>query len=153
MVSSCDSSASGSWWNPLLQSNLLNIVEPDSCAKSSSVVGSGKFSRRTESFSQVRLTQILTFSFALGTTTIGAHQSVGVVTGRMTSCASRRFNSALTFSCIGRGMRQGAVTANGTASSFMEILYVFFNFLSPANIPGNSLLTSVNAGTRRMFTR
>ena len=51
-------------------------------------MGSGKFSRRTLSLSFVKSMHSLTFPFAFGTATIGAHQSVGVSTGRMISSSS-----------------------------------------------------------------
>jgi len=114
VVSSWLSGWSGIWWNPLSHSNLVNTVAPSCWASSWSVVGSGKVSRRSLSFSFVKSTHSRTFTFGFGTATIGAHQSVGVSTGRMISCSSSFFSSSWTFLSL-EEVVYGTEIANGWA--------------------------------------
>ena len=115
VVSSWLSGWSGIWWNPLSHSSVVNTVAPSCWASSWSVVGSGKVSRRSLSFGFVKSMHSRTFTFGFGTATIGAHQSVGVSTGRMISCSSSFFSSSWTFPFTGRGSLREAEIANGWA--------------------------------------
>ena len=80
-----------------LASNLLNTVEYFNCANVSSTAGRIRSSRFTDSFSFVGSTQILIFQLCLGTTTMLAHQSVGLSTREMTPSDSILVSSSLTF--------------------------------------------------------
>ena len=113
VVNNLDSGANGICQNPLLASNLLNIVAPVNCAQVVSTFGIGSFSCRTFSLRGFMSTQILTAPEAFGTTTMAAHQGVGYLTRDITPKFSIRTNSSCTFGLKGRGMFLGVLRANG----------------------------------------
>ena len=76
VVSKADSAANGTCQKPEFATSFENILASDNCPRVYSTEGISCCSRRTLSFSFVKSTQILTSSF-FGTTTMGAHQSVG----------------------------------------------------------------------------
>ena len=85
----------------------------DNCARSWTVFGNGKFSSRTISFSLMGFIQIRTLQLDFGITTMGAYQSIGVVTDLMMFSPCIPFRSAWTFSVMGRGGRQGVAMEKG----------------------------------------
>jgi len=76
VVNNLDSSASGICQNPLLESNLLNIVASVNCAKVVLTFGIVWFSCRKFSLIGFMSIQIVTALEAFGTTTMAAHQEV-----------------------------------------------------------------------------
>ena len=86
---------------------------------------------------------ILSVSF-LGVTTMGAHHSVGSVTGVMIPSSCRRSNSALSLSQKAKGTARGVLTLNGWAS-FISVMWNFspsMVLICPSNTVGNSRLMS-----------
>ena len=131
VVRGCDCLASGICQNPLLASSLLKTLAPVSCASVSSTLGKGYTSRRTLSFKGLRSTQIRRVPFALGTTTIPAHQGVGSSTGDITPSDSIRASSSSTFGCCGSGMWRGAMSEYGLVSGLSFISYSSPRLLRP----------------------
>ena len=75
-------------------------------------------SRFTNLFRRERSTHILILSVPfLGVITMGAHHSVGSVTGAMTPCSCNRSNSAFSLSRKANGIARGVCTQNGSALS------------------------------------
>ena len=75
-------------------------------------------SRFTNLLRWERSTHILIFSVPfLGVTTIGAHQSVGSVTGAMMFCSCIRSSSALSLSRKAKGIVRSVLMQKGLASS------------------------------------
>ena len=96
VVSSADSLTRGICQNLDCASSFEKTLAPDSCARIRSTDGRMCRSRFTHLLRWVRSTQIRIFSFAFGTTTSPAHQSVGCVTFEMTPIASMRPSSSRT---------------------------------------------------------
>ena len=69
----------------------------------------------------------------LGTTTMPAHQSVGMSTLEMTPRFSMHYNSAFTLLVRGSATLRGVVNAKGVESGFNVILNSPFNSPSPLN--------------------
>ena len=78
VVNRQESSGNGICQNPLFASSLVNTVAPASLPKVSSTEGMGCNSLKTLLFNGFKSTQILTSPDFFGTTTIPAHQGVGV---------------------------------------------------------------------------
>ena len=76
-----------------------------------SIFGRGYVSRRTLSFSFVRSTYMRIHPYGFGTTTMPAHQSVGMSTFEMTLSFSILCSSSLTFDMKGSATRLGVVIA------------------------------------------
>ena len=115
IVSNDDIFDKGICQNPELASSFEKTCPPASCPSVCSTDGKMCRSLCTLSFSFVRSTHIQTFPSALGTTTIGAHHSVGSSTREMTPCCSILSSSSLTLGNIGSATRRGVVCENGTA--------------------------------------
>ena len=79
-----DSSARFICQNPEFASSLVKTLLPDNFANDSSTDGRGWFSLLNDSFNCVRSTQILTWPFGFGTTTMPEHHSVGSSTFEIT---------------------------------------------------------------------
>ena len=116
VVSRADSGARGICQNPELASSLVNTLAPPSWARVGSTAGSGCFSLHTLWFGWVRSTQILTLLFALGTTTMPAHQAVGSLTFAMTPSAFIRRSSCSTAFLSGIATLRGVDSTYGLAS-------------------------------------
>ena len=84
VVSLDDSGSISICQNPQLASNFVKYFAPPSYASVASTEGKTCRSQHTLTFSLFKSTQILTFSFGFGTTTIPAHHSVGSVTSVIT---------------------------------------------------------------------
>ena len=121
VVSKADSSANGTCQKPEFASNFENILASDNCPRVYSTEGISCRSRRTLSFNFVKSTQILTSSF-FGTTTIGAHQSVGCSTLTITPASSILLSSFFVLSISGKATRLGTLLAKGWASSLRSIV-------------------------------
>ena len=77
-------------------------------------------------------------------TTIGAHHSVGSVTGEITPCSCNRSNSAFSLSRKANGIARGVWTQNGWVS-FVSVMWNFspsIVLICPSKTDGNSHLTS-----------
>ena len=116
VVRCCESSASGTCQKPFFVSRVEKTVAPASFAMVSSTVGKTKASRWTEPLSFFRSTQILTSPFFFRTVTIGAHHSVGSVTGSMMPASTILASSPLTFCSRGNGTRRATGQWYGVAS-------------------------------------
>ena len=82
---------------------------------------------------------------------MGAHQSVGSVTGAMTPCSCNRSSSTFSLSRKAYGIVRGVRTQNGWASS-VSAMWNFppsIIFMCPSKTDGNSHLISM-AGTGRL---
>ena len=99
VVSNAESGEIRTFQNLELVSNFEKKVAPDNWARTWLTAGSGLHSCQTLSLSLVRSTQIHTFPFGFGTTTMPAHQSVGCSTLVMTPNFSIHSSSCLT-GCI-----------------------------------------------------
>ncbi|MEQ2190816.1 hypothetical protein XENOCAPTIV_011127, partial [Xenoophorus captivus] len=128
--------------NPALASNLENTFAPASCPSVCSTDGSGCFSLMMYLFSSVRSMHILTLPELLGTTTIGAHQSVGSSTLVMTPSCCIRLSYSLTLGRRGRNICLGVERENGCASADRTILYSPSISPSPVKSLGNSCFTA-----------
>ena len=75
-------------------------------------------------------------------TTIGAHQSVGSVTGVIIPWSTRRPISVLSFSRYAKGMVRGVVTQKGRTSSVKEMWNCSpgMVYTCPLNMDGNSAM-------------
>ena len=110
-------SSRGHWWYPLRASNFVKILVFSS-AMSAKASADWYLSRFTNLFRRERSTHIRILSVPfLGVTTMGAHHSVGTVTGVMTPCSCCRSNSAFSLSRYANGFARGAWMQNGWASS------------------------------------
>ena len=116
-VSLAISSDKGICQNPLFVSSVEKILDLSNLDRVSSTVGSGKFSRMTWAFSRFRSTQMRTDLFGWRTGTIGAHQSVGSVTGLMMPLSCMRWSSSFTFWSISSGTRRAVAQLYGLVSS------------------------------------
>ena len=145
-------SSRGHWWYPLRASNFVKILAFSSAmsATASAGVADWYLSCFTNLFRRERSTHIRILSVPfLGVTTMGAHHSVGTVTGAMTPCSCSRSNSAFSLSRYANDIARGAWMQNGWASSVRAM----WNFspsivlMCPLKTDGNSLLMSgVDAG-------
>ena len=88
------------------------------------------------SLSLVKLTHVRLLLTGLGTTTMTAHQSVGMSSLEMTPKFSIRSNSAFTLLIRGSATLRGIVNAKGVESGFNLILNSPFNSPSPLNYLG-----------------
>ena len=135
------------WWYPLRASSLVKILafSAEMFATAWAGVADWYLSRLTNLLGWEGSTHILIFSVPfLGVTTMGAHHSVGSVTGVMIPWSYRRPNSALSLSRKAKETACCVLTLNGWASS----ISVMWNF-SPSMVPicasntvGNSCLMS-----------
>ena len=135
VVSSADSTDSGICQNPKLASSLVKTFAPAICAKICSTAGMGCRSLFTLLLSLVRSTQMRTFPFFLGTTTIPAHQSVGSFTLAITPWSSIRVSSSLTAFINGIGTLREVPSADGCTLSSSWIVYSPFNCLGTSVSP------------------
>ena len=136
VVRMADSSESRICQNPELASSFEKTLAPVSWAKICSTEGRMRRSLWTHSFSFVRSTQIRTFPFGFGTTTIPAHQSVGLSTLVMTPNCSMRCNSACTLGSNGSATLLGVERANGLASCLCLMWYSPFSVPRPLKSSG-----------------
>ena len=111
VVSLDDSGSISICRNPELASNFVKYFAPPSWASVVSTEGKTCRSRHTLAFNLVKLTQILTFPFGFGTTTIPAHHSVGSVTSVITPILTIRSISSFTFGSSGTATRRGTERA------------------------------------------
>ena len=154
MVRSWLASSNGHWWYPLRASNFVNILALSAAmsATASAGVADWYLSRFTYLFKRERLTHILILSVPfLGAITMGAHQSVGSVTGAMTPCSCNRSSSTFSLSRKANGIVRGVRTQNGWASS-VSAMWNFspsIIFMCPSKTDGNSHLISM-AGTGQL---
>ena len=132
VVNRQESSDNGICQNPLFASNLVNTVAPASLPKVSSTESMGCTSLKMLSFNGFKSTQILTSPDFFGTTTIPAHQGVGVSTFAITPMDSIRSRESQR--C--RGTFRGVYNEYRTALSLSWILYSS-SVLSPSNTVGN----------------
>ena len=109
-----DSWDSSTCQNPELASSLVNILAPLICARVCSTEGKICLSLCTLLFSLVKSTQIQTFPFAFGTTTMPEHHSVGCSTFSITPNCNILCNSASTLGKRGIATRLGVVNAYGS---------------------------------------
>ena len=144
-MSGRDSGAKGICQKPLLASSLLKMVAPARSARVSSTFGIGCGSRRTFSLSGLRSTHILTSPDRFGTTTMPAHQSVGVSILEITPMHSMRSSSSFTFGLRGMGTLRGTYSECGSASSRSLIRYSSPIVPRPWNTRGNCFTTSGRA--------
>ena len=117
--------------NPLFASTLLNICVTASFASVSSIFCRRYSSWRTFSFSSLRSTQIQLAPSFLGTTTIRAHQGVGLSTFEITPIDSMQSSSSFTLDRSGSGTCRGANRQWGAAPGLIHISYSSPMFPSP----------------------
>ena len=96
VVSNADFGARGTCQKSELVSSLERMLAPASFPSTWSTDDSGCHSHRTLWLSLVRSTQMRTFPFSFGTTTMPANQSVGYFTVAITPSFSIRSSSRLT---------------------------------------------------------
>ena len=96
VVSNAESCESSTCQNPELASSLVKTLAPPICAKVCSTEGNICRSLCTYLFSMVKSTQIQTFPFNFGTTTMPEHHSVGWVTFSITPSCNILCNSVST---------------------------------------------------------
>ena len=84
--------------------------------------------------------QIRTLQLDFGITTMGAYQSIGVVTDLMMFSPCIPFRSGWTFSVMGRGGRAGCSNGEGLTRSWSWISYTFAISPSPLITCGHSSL-------------
>jgi len=113
VVDNRDSLDSGICQKPLHASRHVKYLACGNFARFSSTAGRIWRSLQTLLFKCVKSTQIRTALFFLGTTTIGAHQSVSSVTGEIIPSFSIFFNSATTQPCSGLGLSWGTTNKRG----------------------------------------
>ena len=111
VVSGIDSGDRGICQNPELASSLEKTFAPASWPSTWSTDGNGCLSLHTLLFNRVKSTQIRTFPFDLGATTMPAHQSVGSWIFWMTPCDTILSSSAFTLFLRGIGTLLGVVRA------------------------------------------
>lgn len=92
----------------------------------------------------MRSTDIRILPSGFGTTTMPAHQLVGVSTLEITPSFSIRSNSSLTFFIWGNATLIGVVSVNGVEPGFNLMLNSPFNSPRPLNNLGWFALTSVS---------
>ena len=100
--SNAESCESSTCQNPELASSLVKTLAPPICAKVCSTEGKICHSLCTFLFSMVKSTQIRTFPFDFGTTTMPEHHSVSWVTFSITPSCNILCNSVSTL--VKRGM-------------------------------------------------
>ena len=140
VVSNVESGDNGMCQNPELASSFVNSFAPANWASVWSTPGSGCLSHLTHWLSHVRSTQILTWLFDFGTTTILKHHSVGWVTLAITPLLSILSSSCQTALHRGIVTPLGVERENGCALSCSSILYSPSNFPNPLKSEGNSLM-------------
>ena len=146
------SSSKGHWWYPLRASSLVNTLAL--CEAMSATASAGVehwyLSRFTYLLRWERSTHILIFSVPfLGVTTIGAHHSVGAVTGAMMFCSCNRSSSALSLSRKAKGIVRGVLTQKGLASS-VKAMWKYspsMDLTLPSKTVGYSFCISPGGGT------
>ena len=112
-------------------------------------VGDSYLSHLTYLFKRERSTHIRMPSVSfLGVTTIGAHHSVGSVTGSMMPCVWSTISSALSLSRYANGTDRGVLMQKGLASSVSDMWNSSPSivFICPLKTSGNSFIMSSEVG-------
>ena len=122
VVSKQDSSSSGTCQNPEFASNFENSLLFLTFARFSSTEAIGWTSRLMALVRLVRSTHILMSPFLFVVITMPEHQSVGTVTGEITSCTMLS-NFSFTLGRSGCGTCHGVYKHTGTAFSLSGIRY------------------------------
>ena len=143
-VSNRDVSARRICQKPLLALNLVNFVAPVTCARVSSILGSGWYFLRTFWFKCVKSTQILTDSKGFSTTTIPAHHGDGSSTGEMMPVVCILSSSSSTFLRNGIGTQWAVCNAYGVAPCLSLITYSFPSVPRPLKRFGNDCLIDLS---------